>query len=59
MAVEVLVNGTNPAETAVQTMSNGIATVNTEIAEQLGMDYSMFAGLCENVVETKTAEEFE
>lgn len=59
MAVEVLVNGAKPAETAVQTMSNGIATVNTEIADQLGLDYSMFADMCENVVETKTAEEFE
>lgn len=59
MAVEVLVNGAKPTETAVRTMSNGIATVNTEIADQLGLDYSMFADMCEQVVETKTAEEFE
>ena len=49
----------NPAETPVQTLSNGIATVNTETAEALGIDYSVFSDMCEGVVETQTAEEFE
>lgn len=59
MAVEILVNGADPAKTPVQTLSNGIATVNTEIAEQIGLDYSAFEGMCEKVVEITTAEEFE
>ncbi len=59
MVVDILVNGKNPAETAVQTLSNGIATVNTETAEALGIDYSVFSDMCDGVVETQTAEEFE
>lgn len=59
MAVDILANGEDPAETPVQTLSNGIATVNTEIAEQIGLDYSVFDGMCEKVVEITTAEEFE
>ena len=41
------------------TFDNGIATVNTETAEALGLDYSGFAEKCTAVVETVTAEEFE
>ena len=59
MVVDILVNGKNPAEVPVQTLDNGIATVNTETAEAIGLDYSSFSGMCEAVVETKTAEEFE
>ncbi len=59
MVVDILVNGKNPTETPVQTLSNGIATVNTETAEALGIDYSVFSDMCEGVVETQTAEEFE
>lgn len=59
MVVDILVNGKNPAEVAVQTLDNGIATVNTETAEAIGLDYSKFSDMCEAVVETKTAEEFE
>lgn len=40
-------------------MSNGIATVNTDVANQLGIDYSVFDGMCEKVVEIQTAEEFD
>ncbi|MDD6616683.1 MAG: ABC transporter substrate-binding protein [Lachnospiraceae bacterium] len=58
MAVEILL-GADPAETAVQTFDNGIATVNTETAEAIGLDYSGFAEKCTAVVETVTAEEFE
>ena len=58
MVIEIL-KGADPAETAVQTFDNGIATVNTETAEALGMDYSGFAEMCTAVVETVTAEEFE
>lgn len=58
MVIEIL-KGADPAETAVQTFDNGIATVNTETAEAIGLDYSGFAEMCTAVVETVTAEEFE
>lgn len=58
MIVEILQGG-DPAATAVQTFDNGIATVNTETAEALGLDYSGFGEVCTGVVETVTAEEFE
>ena len=35
------------------------ATVNIETAEKIGLDYSMFSGMCETVKEITTAEEFE
>ena len=58
MVVERLVNGADPAGMAVVTMDNGIATVNTETAEAIGLDYSMFADMCTNLVEIQTAESF-
>ncbi len=58
MIVEIL-QGADPAATGVRTFDNGIATVNTETAEALGIDYSSFAEKCTAVVETVTAEEFE
>ncbi len=58
MAVDILINGKNPASMAVQTLDNGIATVNTETAEAIGLDYSMFADKCSDLVEIQTAEEF-
>lgn len=59
MAVEILVDGKNPAEMAVQTLADGIITVNTETAEAVGIDISVFEGLGSEVVETVTAKEFE
>lgn len=59
MAVDILVNGADPAAIPVKTLSSGIATVNVETAEALGIDYSTFAGLCEEVVETVTKQEFD
>ena len=56
--IEILINGADPAKTKVVTMDNGIATVNTETAEAIGLDYSMFADMCTNLVEIQTAEEF-
>ena len=58
MAVDFLITGKNPASMAVQTLDNGIATVNTETAEAIGLDYSMFADKCSDLVEIQTAEEF-
>lgn len=59
IAVDILTGGKQPAEYAVVTLDNGIATVNTETAAALGLDYSMFADLCDDVIEITTAEEFE
>lgn len=57
LAAEIL-QGASPAETAVLTFENGIATVNTETAEALGIDYSGFSEVCTQVIETATAENF-
>lgn len=59
MVVEILVNGAKPETLAARIMDSGIATVNTEVAEMLGLDYSKFADMCTQLIETKTAEEFE
>lgn len=59
MVADILVNGADPASTPVVTLDNGIATVNTDTAEAIGLDYSMFEGMCAEVKETVTAEEFE
>lgn len=59
IVAEILVNGAVPAETAVEIIDNGIATVNTEVATEIGLDYSKFAGMCEEVKETVTAKDFE
>ncbi len=61
MVVDVLVNGADPATTAVQTFDNGTATVNTETCEALGLDLetvkTAFEPLCTEFVEVVTAEE--
>ncbi|MDO4633036.1 MAG: ABC transporter substrate-binding protein [Eubacteriales bacterium] len=58
IAVEIL-KGASPAETPVGTFDNGIATVNTETAEALGLDYSSFVEHATEVKEIQTAESFE
>ncbi len=59
MVADILVNGKDPAETAVVSLDNGIATINTETAEAIGLDYSMFDDMCEELKEIETAKEFE
>ena len=59
MAVDILVNDAKPAEMPIQIMSSGIAMVNTETAEAIGLDYSAFEDMCEEVKETTTQESFE
>lgn len=59
MVADILVNGADPATTPVVTLDNGIATVNTETAAAIGLDYSMFADMCEELREITTAKEFE
>ena len=59
IVVDILMNGADPAATPVQIMSSGIAMVNTETAEAIGLDYSAFNDLCEEVKETVTQESFD
>lgn len=59
MVVDVLVNGADPASVGVVTLDNGIATVNTETAQAIGFDYSMFKDKCTELKEIVTAKEFE
>lgn len=63
MVVDILVNGADPAQTAVQTFDNGIATVNTETCAALNLDLDTikqaFAPYCTSVQEITTAESFE
>ena len=53
MALDVLETGTVPA---YHVMDGGIITVNTETAQQLGIDYSVFKTMANSVVEVTTAE---
>ena len=62
MAADILVNGKDPATYAVETFDNGTATINTEICEAIGFDYSeieaLFAPYCTKVQSIETAESF-
>ena len=57
-----LLNGAKAAETPVRTFDNGIATVNTEVCERLGLDYEAlveaYAAYCSAVQPITTAESF-
>ncbi len=63
MAVDILVNGSDPASTPVQTFDNGIALINTETCEAIGYKLddvkAAFEPFCTAVDETTTAKEFE
>ena len=63
MVVDILVNGKNPAEMAVKTFDNGLATVNTETCAAVGFDIetikAVFGEYCTRISEIKTAKEFE
>lgn len=59
MVSEILVDGKDPASLAVKTLDNGTATVNTETAAALDLDYEKLRDLCDGFVEIQTAEEFE
>lgn len=63
MVVDLLVNGADPAETPVMTFDNGIATINTETCEALGLELdtvkTAIEPLCTQVQEIQTSEEFE
>ena len=62
MVVELLCDGKTPADLPFQTFDNGIATINTETCEALGLDLDTvkkaFAPYCTEVAEVTTAENF-
>ena len=63
MIAEILVDGADPATTPVKTFDNGTATVNTETAAAIGLDYDtvaeLFAPFCTQVQPITTAESFD
>lgn len=59
LVAEILVDGKDPATLPVKVLDNGTATVNTDTAEALGLDYEKLRDLCDGFVEIQTAEEFE
>ncbi len=59
MVAEVLVDGKEPASLAVKTLDNGTATVNTETAAALDLDYEKLRDMCDGFVEIQTSKEFE
>ena len=62
MVADILVNGSDVATTSVQTFDNGIATINTDTCEVLGLNLDdvkkAIEPLCTQIVETKTEKEF-
>ena len=59
MVAEILVNGKEPATLPVKVLDNGTATVNTDTAEALGLDYDKLRDMCDGFVEIQTSKEFE
>lgn len=63
MVATVLLDGKNPAETPVMKFDNGTATVNTETAAALGLDYDQLVEIlspyCTKVQSITTSEYFE
>ncbi len=59
MAVQILTGEGKPAEMPVQTLADGIITVNTETADAIGIDISALESFGAKIIETKTAKEFE
>lgn len=62
IAADILAEGMDPASYPVVTLSSGIATINTETAEGLGLDLETvekaFEPYCSEITETVTAENF-
>ena len=63
MVHDILFNKKDISQVSVRTFDNGIATVNTDICEKLGLDFEQvkatFLPLCTDVKSIKTAESFE
>ena len=62
MIADILVEGSDPAETPVMTFDNGTATINIETAAAIGLDYDAlteaFAPFCTRIQPIETAESF-
>ncbi|MBR0367685.1 MAG: ABC transporter substrate-binding protein [Clostridia bacterium] len=62
MVAGILVDGNSPAATPVETFDNGTATINTETAVALGLDFdaisAAFEPFCTKIQPIETAEEF-
>ncbi len=63
MIYDILANEKDISTVEVKTFDNGTATINTEIAEKLGLDFDTlsetFKPYCTKVVAIKTAESFD
>lgn len=63
IVVDVLVNGADPAATAVATFDNGKVSVNTETCEALGYDLQTikesFSSIASEFIELTTQQEFD
>ncbi len=63
MIADILINEKNPSDVPVLTFDNGTATINTDICEEVGINFDeikeKFAPLCTKVESIKTAESFE
>ena len=63
MVADILKNGKNPSDVPVLTFDNGTATINTDICEEVGIDFEeikeKFTPLCTKVESIKTAESFD
>lgn len=56
MIIDIL-QGADIANYPIKVMEGGIVTVNTETAEGLGLDYSVFNDMCTKLVEVVTSED--
>ena len=60
---EILVDGKKPADVPVRTFDNGTATVNTDVAKELGFEFDklsdLYAPYCTKVQSITTAESFD
>ena len=63
MVADILINEKNPSDVPVLTFDNGTATINTDICEEVGINFDeikeKFAPLCTKVESIKTAESFD
>ncbi len=63
MVADILTNEKNPSNVPVLTFDNGTATINTDICEEVGIDFEeikeKFTPLCTKVESIKTAESFD
>jgi putative ABC transport system substrate-binding protein len=58
MVIEIVVNGADPATTPIQKLQEGILTVNTDTAEVLNIDYTIFTDYCDELKEIQTGQSF-